>query len=132
MFMKPKKTRTSNILTATKPHIGDCNPYFSGSNCSGHIGLTVPDVKAALAHLEKYNVEVFKPLGVASNETIPVPDGMTLIVPGYADVYKQIAMIRVLHILTQPYNRIPMFTLSNWSPRVSRNIRYKPEMKLSQ
>ena len=65
------------------------------SNRSGHIGLTVPDVKAALKHLEKYNVEVFKPLGVASNETIPVPDGMTPIVPGYADVYKQIAMIRV-------------------------------------
>jgi len=78
-----------------KPHIGDCRPQRGPSDCSGHIGLTVPDVKAALAHLEKYNVEVFKPLGVASNETIPVPDGMTPIVPGYADVYKQIAMIRV-------------------------------------
>jgi lactoylglutathione lyase len=78
-----------------KPHIGDCRFQSGRSNCSGHIGLTVPDVKAALAHLEKYNVEVFKPLGVASNETIPVPDGMTPIVPGYADVYKQIAMIRV-------------------------------------
>jgi len=57
--------------------------------------LTVPDVKAALARFEKLGVEVFKPLGVASNETIPVPDGMTPIVPGYAEVYKQIAMIRV-------------------------------------
>lgn len=62
------------------------------------MGLTVPDVKAALAHLDKFNVEVFKPLGVASNETIPVPDGMPTIVPGYAEVYKQIAMIRVLRV----------------------------------
>lgn len=115
-----------------KPHTGDCTPCLSGPDCSGHIGLTVPDVKAALAHLEKYNVEVFKPLGVASNETIPVPDGMTPIVPGYADVYKQIAMIRVPHILAQTYNRIPMVTLSNWSLRVSRSIRCKTEMKLSQ
>jgi hypothetical protein len=95
MFMEPKRTRTSNTITGMKPHIGDCRFQSGRSNCSGHIGLTVPDVKAALAHLEKYNVEVFKPLGVASNETIPVPDGMTPIVPGYADVYKQIAMIRV-------------------------------------
>jgi lactoylglutathione lyase len=95
MFMEPKRTRTSNTITGMKLHIGDCRPHRGRSNCSGHIGLTVPDVKAALAHLEKHNVEVFKPLGVASNETIPVPDGMTPIVPGYADVYKQIAMIRV-------------------------------------
>jgi lactoylglutathione lyase len=62
---------------------------------SGHIGLTVPDVKAALVRFEKLGVEVFKPLGVASNETIPVPEGLPTIVPGYAAVYKQIAMIRV-------------------------------------
>jgi lactoylglutathione lyase len=62
---------------------------------SGHIGLTVPDVKAALERLEKHGIEVFKPLGVATNAHIPVPDGMTPIVPGYAELYKQIAMIRV-------------------------------------
>jgi hypothetical protein len=63
----------------------------------------VPDVKAALARFEKYNVEVFKPLGVASNETIPVPEGKVNIVPGFAALYKQIAMIKVrvdLYMLT--------------------------------
>jgi lactoylglutathione lyase len=57
--------------------------------------LTVPDVKAALARLQKHGVEVFKPLGVASNETIPVPEGTTPIVPGFEAVYKQIAMVKV-------------------------------------
>jgi hypothetical protein len=62
---------------------------------SGHIGLTVPDVKAALARFEKLGVEVFKPLNVATNETIPVPSGMAPLVPGFKEVYNQIAMIRV-------------------------------------
>lgn len=57
--------------------------------------MTVPDVKAALARFEKYGGDVFKPLGVASNETIPVSDGMPTIVAGYPDVYKEITMIRV-------------------------------------
>ena len=69
------------------------------SDCSGHIGLTVPDVKAALEHFEKHKVEVFKPLGVATNATIPVPDGMEEIVPGFKEVYNQIAMIRVFHTM---------------------------------
>ena len=73
----------------------DCNSHCGIFDASGHIGVTVPDVKAALARFEKYNVEVFKSLGVASNETIPVPDGMVNIVPGFVDLYKQIAMIRV-------------------------------------
>ena len=65
---------------------------FKADKCSGHIGLTVPDVKAALARFDKYGVGVFKPLGVATNATILVPDGMTPIVPGSY----QIAMIRLL------------------------------------
>ena len=75
---------------------GDCI-YLSrlNGNVSGHIGLTVPDVKAALARFEKLGVEVFKPLNVATNETIPVPSGMTPLVPGFKEVYNQIAMIRV-------------------------------------
>jgi lactoylglutathione lyase len=55
----------------------------------------VPNVKAALEHFKKHNVEVFKPLGVATNDTIPVPEGMEEIVPGFKEVYSQIAMIRV-------------------------------------
>jgi lactoylglutathione lyase len=57
--------------------------------------MTVPDVKAALARFEKLGAEVFKPLGVATNASLPIPDGMTTIVPGFQAVYKQIAMIRV-------------------------------------
>ena len=54
----------------------------------------MPDVPQALARFEKLGVDVFKPLGVASNEMIPVPDGLPKIVPGFEEVYKQIAMIR--------------------------------------
>ncbi|KZO96828.1 Glyoxalase/Bleomycin resistance protein/Dihydroxybiphenyl dioxygenase [Calocera viscosa TUFC12733] len=60
----------------------------------GHIGLTVPDVPAAIARLEKFGAKVFKPLGVATNETIPVPPGKVEIVDGYKDLYRQIAMIQ--------------------------------------
>ncbi|KZT53206.1 Glyoxalase/Bleomycin resistance protein/Dihydroxybiphenyl dioxygenase [Calocera cornea HHB12733] len=60
----------------------------------GHIGLTVPNVSTALARLEKFGAKVFKPLGVATNETIPVPPGKVEIVDGYKEVYKQIAMIQ--------------------------------------
>jgi hypothetical protein len=74
---------------------GDCPFRCCWADGSGHVGMTVPDVKAALARFEKLGVEVFKPLGVATNATIPVPDGMTTIVPGFQAVYKQIAMIRV-------------------------------------
>ncbi|EJU03009.1 Glyoxalase/Bleomycin resistance protein/Dihydroxybiphenyl dioxygenase [Dacryopinax primogenitus] len=60
----------------------------------GHIGLTVPDVPVALARLEKFGAKVFKPLGVATNETIPIPEGKVEIVEGYKEVYRQIAMIQ--------------------------------------
>jgi len=60
----------------------------------GHIGLTVPDVPAALARLEKAGAKVFKPLGVATNATIPIPDGKVEIVEGFKEVYRQIAMIQ--------------------------------------
>lgn len=74
-------------------------PYFwrfvANAGNSGHLGLTVPDVKTALTSLEKHGVQVFKPLGVAKNAHIPVPQGMTTIVPGYVELYKQIVMIRV-------------------------------------
>ena len=69
---------------------------------SGHIGLTVPDVKAALARFEKLGVEVFKPLNVATNETIPVPSRMPPLVPGFKEVYTQIAMIRVFPCMSGP------------------------------
>ena len=62
--------------------------------------MTVPDVKAALARFEKLGVEIFKPLNVATNETIPVPAGMEDLVPGFKEVYNQIAMIRVSPCMT--------------------------------
>jgi hypothetical protein len=86
--------------------------------------LTVPDVKAALARFEKYNVEVFKPLGVASNETIPVPEGKVNIVPGYAALYKQIAMIKVRSKLCNANDRIRMVISSSWSLTQLRSIKY--------
>lgn len=85
--------------------------------------MTVPDVKAALARFEKLGVEVFKPLNVATNETIPVPSGMPPLVPGFKEVYNQIAMIRVSPSMSGSLNvRIPMVISSSWSLRVSRNI----------
>jgi hypothetical protein len=115
--------------------IGDSNSLSRHawlSNASGHIGLTVPDVRSALTRLEKLGVEVFKPLGVASNETIPVPAGRETIVPGYAQVYKQIAMIRVLFLYSFADYRTPMATLSNWFHRRLRRIRRRPnQLKLS-
>jgi hypothetical protein len=57
--------------------------------------LTVPDVAGAVERFEKMGVEVFKPLGEASNETSLVPDGVETICPSFVRVYKQIAMIRV-------------------------------------
>jgi hypothetical protein len=99
-------------------------------DCSGHVGLTVPDVKAALARFEKFDVEVFKPLAVASNETIPVPHGLPTIVPGYADVYKQIAMIRVWRLLLFTYCRIRMVISLNLFPTILRRTRYKARYEL--
>jgi hypothetical protein len=113
MFMERRMIRISNIPMEMKVLIGDCMCFDVCANISGHVGLTVPDVKAALARFEKLGVEVFKPLGVASNETIPVPDGMPPIVPGYAAVYKQIAMIRVKKNPGFSDTRTLMVTLSN-------------------
>jgi len=87
------------MFMGMKPLPGNCIIIAGCSNSSGHIGLTVPDVKAALGRFEKRGVEVFKPLGAASCEMIPVPKGYAPIAPGYVDVYKQIAMIRVCSIV---------------------------------
>lgn len=57
--------------------------------------MTVPDVAGAVERFEKMGVEVFKPLGEASNENCLVPDGVETICPLFATAYKQIAMIRV-------------------------------------
>ena len=91
-------------------------------------GFTVPGVKVILAtRFENIGVEFFSPLGVPSNEWIPVSDGMPTIVPGYSDVYKQIAMGNARLSFYSAYDRIRIELV----PQNIESIRYRTrnEMK---
>ncbi|KAJ5894624.1 hypothetical protein N7495_006315 [Penicillium taxi] len=67
----------------------------------GHLGFTVPDVPAALKHLQSNGVEILKDLGVATRESIPLSPweaqrglGLGDVHPEYQKVFKQIAFIK--------------------------------------
>lgn len=80
--------------------------YYANGNTPpnlgfGHLGFTVPDVPAALERLQEAGVQVIKPLGVTTRESIPISKweeeqgvGLGTIHPNYKSVFDQIAFVR--------------------------------------
>ncbi|KIW17541.1 lactoylglutathione lyase [Exophiala spinifera] len=71
---------TSGLLELMHVHGSEKQPegYYTGTGNVvpalgfGHLGFTVPDVKATVARLEEHGVKVFKPLGVSDRATLPI------------------------------------------------------------
>jgi lactoylglutathione lyase len=104
----PNLTHTLGLLELYHVHGSEKMPddYYSTGNAAphlglGHLGFSVPDVPAALAHLTAHGVKIIKDLGVATRESVPLSQweaqrglGLGELHQGYKHVFKQIAFVR--------------------------------------